>query len=442
MVVLSKIPRCLEEKKLEISAFRQKSSEVEYGDLFFALKGKKVDGHDFLGEVSKGRGVAAVVSKEYNGENFGLFLFRSDDVLLSLQDLAREQLIKNPVRIVGLTGSVGKTTTKEFLAVLLEAKYRVGKSPGSMNSQISLPLNLLNRKGNEEICVLEMGMSEKGEIAKLVSIAPPEIALITKISPAHIANFKDGLLGIAREKCEIFSQPATKLCVVPQSLLNYLSPQKEFVTFSIEDPKADFFLSSKGTEVKICERGKWGKSFSFHLKENHFKEDFLAAVATARMIGLSWQEIEERSAFVQPPKMRFEKVCLDQVTYINDAYNANPDSVLAALEALPKPKKGGKCIAVLGEMADQGVFSETNHRDIGNKALLKVDRLFCYGKETLPMVQAFIEGKKKGEIFFDKRELFKELKKQIHKNDVVLIKGKRSLEMDEIFSWLTGREGH
>ncbi len=435
MVRIARIPGCQEERSLEISSFRQNSTEVEKGDLFFALKGNKVDGACFLQQVAAKGAVAAVVSKEYQGDSFGLFLFHAENVLASLQGLAREWLKKNEKRIIGLTGSVGKTTTKEFLATLLERKYRVGKSPGSMNSQISLPLNVLNRKG--EVLVLEMGMCMPGEIANLVSIAPPDLAIITKIAPAHIANFEEGLLGIAKAKCEIFSHPKTKKVVAHAGLLDFVRPEKEFVTFSLQDRTADFFLVSEGERVCIWEKGKKAAHFSLLIEEIHFKEDFLAAAAAARWMGLSWLEIEERAAFLQTPKMRFEKMCVGGVVYINDAYNANPDSVGAALDALPKPKEGGRVIAVLGEMADQGVFSEINHQEIGKKAESTADILFCYGKETAPMAESFREKGKRAEIFLDKKELFHQLKKLVQVNDVVLVKGKRSQELDQLFTWMT-----
>ncbi len=434
MPTVANIPGCPEEKLLTIRSFCQNSLEVERGDVFFALPGKKVAGSSFLQEVAARGAVAAVVPKEYQGDNFGLFLFHSENVLLSLQELAKSSHEKNCRRVVGVTGSVGKTSTKEFLATLLEKKYRVGKSPGSKNSQTTLPLNLLNLQG--DLLVLEMGMSEKGEIARLVEIAPPEIALITKIAPAHIANFPEGLLGIAKAKCEIFSHPTTRAVVVPYSLLDFVRPNKEFLTFSTENPKADFFLQPERENACFWEKGKRVALFPISLKERHFQEDFLAAAAVARWLGLSWEEIEERASFLQLPKMRFEKVVVGKVVLINDAYNANPDSMSAALESLPQAESGGRVIAVLGEMADQGSFSKKNHWDIGKKAAAVADLLFCLGEETRPLLNAFLEEGKKGEVFFEKQKLFSSLRQMVKKNDIVLIKGKRSLEMDEIFYWM------
>jgi UDP-N-acetylmuramoyl-tripeptide--D-alanyl-D-alanine ligase len=187
------------------------SRKVEAGQLFFALKGKKVDGHDHIAEAAAKGASAAIVSQEYRGESFGLSLIAVPDVLLTLQNLAKEAFLEKKWRVVAVTGSVGKTTTKEFLATLLEAKFRVIKTPGSANSQIGLPMSILNMEKEGELFVMEAGMSAPKELEKLVQIAPPEIALITRIGLAHAAYFVDGLEGIARAKAEIFSHPDTKV---------------------------------------------------------------------------------------------------------------------------------------------------------------------------------------------------------------------------------------
>lgn len=187
------------------------SRQIKPGDLFFALPGAKADGHTFLEEAAKKGAAGAVVHHSYNGADFGLPLIKSDDVLQTLQELARKKVESARPRIVGITGSLGKTTTKEFVTTLLKAKYRVAASPGNSNSQIGLPLAILNHSGEgDEILVLEMGMTHPGEIHKLVSIAPPEVAVVTKVALVHACNF-ESIEEIAHAKGEIFSHPLTKM---------------------------------------------------------------------------------------------------------------------------------------------------------------------------------------------------------------------------------------
>lgn len=194
-----------------VLGFRQDSRDVQPGELFFAMKGEKVDGHEYLEQIASQGAIGAFVSKEYRGPNYGLQLVAVDNVLDSLQSLAKIVHAQRSARVVGVTGSVGKTTTKEFIATLLEGKFRVGKTPGNANSQVSVPLSILNATGDEEVFVVEMGMSNPREIHRLVSIAPPEVAIITKIALAHAVFFTDGLEGIAAAKAEILSIPQRAL---------------------------------------------------------------------------------------------------------------------------------------------------------------------------------------------------------------------------------------
>ncbi len=170
------------EKNSKVRFFQHDSRQVQAGDLFFALKGEKVDGHDYIKDVAAQGAIAAVVSKDYAGEDGGLHLFYVDDVIAALHQLATQAFAQRSTRVVAITGSVGKTTTKEFAATLLEEQFSVAKTPGNANSKVGLPLCILNGAGDEEVFVMEMGMSAPHEIECLIAIAPPEIALVTKIA--------------------------------------------------------------------------------------------------------------------------------------------------------------------------------------------------------------------------------------------------------------------
>lgn len=418
-----------------VEGFRWNSKEIKKNELFFALKGENHDGHNYLQEVAEKGGIGAVVSKTYTGESFGIKLLFVEDVLLSVHKLASVALQESQVRIVGITGSVGKTTIKEFTATLLSSKYKVTKSESSQNSQISFPINILNILNSDEweILVLEYGMSVKGEIAKLVEIAPPDVALISKVAFAHSMNFQEGLLGIAKAKAEIFSNPKSKFCIVNHYLLSFkgVFPENK-ITFSTIDPEADFFLHMVNDSIQIDEKGVRVANLKFPFEEIHFQEDFLSAATICRSLDMTWEEIALNIEKLTLPKMRFEKMQMKGSLFINDAYNANPESMKAALHALPDPEHGGKKIAVFGEMRELGEFSVNCHKEVGKEAIGFVDYLLCLGQECSHMQEAFQESKKPAELFFTHESLTERLRDLITPGDVVLVKGSRSMKMEKI----------
>jgi len=428
------------ESELQISGYQVDSRMVQPGELFFALKGEKNDGHAFLAEAAQRGAVGAVVSKGYPGSVGGLFLLSVEDVQGSLQELARHSMQERPVPMVGITGSVGKTTTKEFLATLLEGKFRTGKSPSSYNSKVTFPLNLLNRTGDEQVLVLELGMSAPNEILSLVQIAAPEIAILTKVALAHALNFPEGLSGIARAKGEIFSQDRTKIAILDMDFLQYpdivSQIRAEKITFSTLNPTADYFLSFAEGRYRLDERGVRAFEFDFPFKEGHLLQNFAAAIAGARQLGMQWEEIERQIPRLHLPKMRFEQFEKSGVWFINDAYNANPASMRAALENLPEPKEGGKRIAVLATMKELGLFSIEAHQEIGRLAQKRVDVLLCLGEETAPLCDAYRESMKPAELFYDHQMVAEKLNEIMRPGDVVLLKGSRSMQLEKLLEMI------
>lgn len=423
------------ESDVQIINYQLDSRYVKEGSLFFALPGEKVDGHSYLSEVRSKGGVAAVVSKEYAGPDHGLQLLAVEDVGTALRDLARQFLVEKPARVVGVTGSVGKTTTKECVAALLGAKFRTGKSPASYNTKITLPLTLLNVEGDEEVLVLEMGASEPGDIRRLIEIAPPEVAVLTKVALCHVEKYPGGLPQILEEKTAIFSHAATKFAVFDHAL--QLQLPMERASFSLEDPTADYFLSIAGTQCVVDERGVRAHAFDLPFRERHILHDFLASVAIARRFGLSWDEIQQRVPLIERPKMRFERFEKNGVLFINDAYNANPESMRAALFSLPEPKEGCKRIAVLGTMKELGPFSEPEHREMGRFAQKYVDHLIVFGDEAMPLYEGFQEVKKPAEHYLHLSQVAARLQELMSPGDTVLIKGSRSLQMENLLNFLS-----
>lgn len=405
---------------IQVSGFQVDSRYIGKGDLFFALKGKKVDGIDFLAEVAHKQAFGAVVRKDYRGKDYGLELFYVEDVLDTLQKMAHLTMGKE--KIIGVTGSLGKTTTKEFIATLLQKRYKVGKTIGNYNSAIGLPLTLLNREKGNEILVLEMAMTEKGQIQALTKIAPVDLGVVTKITYVHIENF-NSLEEIAKEKKSILSGI--------KGIVPYEWKEEGMITFSLEDKRGDYTLSREGDKVYIVEKGEKIKILP-PFTELHFLEDLMIAFAVARMMGLKIEEIQEQIKELKTVPMRFEKVEKQGVLFIKDMYNSTLESVKMALNSLPTPKKGGRKIAVLGEMVELGAFSEKLHQEMGSFAKERVDLLFCLGKKCGKTIDSF--SNPNGELFLEKKELVNRLKNVILPGDVVLIKGSRALKMETIFT--------
>jgi UDP-N-acetylmuramoyl-tripeptide--D-alanyl-D-alanine ligase len=327
---------------------------------------------------------------------------------------------------------VGKTTTKELIATLLEGKFRVGKTPGNANSQVGVPLSILNAAGDEEVFVIEMGMSLPHEIEKLVNIAPPEVALITKIALAHAAFFPDGLEGIAAAKTEILSHPLTRLGVLNHQVAQFRSAKTGNclkMTYGLEGVESDFVLCRDGQNYYVKERDGQTLPFSLPFSADHLCENFLGAAAVAKELGMQWPEIIAQAQKLTVFKRRFEKVERGGIVFVNDSYNANPTSMRAALTNLPLPAAGKKRIAALGAMKELGEHTEQSHLAIANLALEHVDYLLCLGEECAGMVDIFEKAQRPVEYFEDLVAMKRRVFEIAEEGDVVLLKGSNSKKM-------------
>lgn len=399
---------------------------VKEGDLFFALPGAKADGHFFIQEAVKRGAAGFVVKNDYQGETFGLPSLRVPDVLAALQEFARKTLQKRSCQVVGITGSLGKTTTKEFAKTLISGHLRVFANPLSYNSQSTLPLSILMANGEEDVLILEMGMSEPGNIQNLLSIAPPDIAVLTTVALQHVTHFSDGLAGIAREKASIFAHPKTRLGILHRDMPYFeeasYSGSCLKKSFSIANQAADYFLEIFPRHVLIHVQGEPCCAVSVQFPLKPYYQNFLAAVAIARALDVPWEMIKKKAAFLKQPKMRFEFIEKNGILFVNDAYNANPDSMQAALTSLPQAASGRKKIAVLGDMDALGTFSEERHAQVIKTALQHVDVLLCLGSRWGHEVEQFNNCS----------ELEERLQQIVQPGDVVLLKGARAHALEKV----------
>lgn len=417
-----------------IQKFCIDSRSINGGELFFALKGERVDGHHFLQEISQKGALAAVVSQDYRGESYGLHLIPVPDPLRALQDLAQTVLAKSGARVVAITGSLGKTSTKEFTKHLLSTKYRVAASPGNSNSQVGVPLAILNESaGDEEIFVIEMGMTLPGHIARLVQIAPPEVAVLTNVALVHACSF-DSIEDIAAAKAEIFSHPYTRVGIINRDIVNFENVYRvglsRKISFSITHPEADYSLDQLQIDVLHANLEKLNIQLNpLPVPGKHNAHNILAAIAVARYFNVSWAEINAAILTMTLPDRRLQFVTHQGIVFLNDSYNAAEVSVKAALETLPQPEESGRKIAVIGSMLELGKFSDDCHRRVGEFALKHVECMYCLGEECLPIYEVWKNAKRPVHFFKDRADLITRLRDDLKACDVVLLKGSRSKEL-------------
>ncbi len=410
------------------------SRNIRAGDLFFALPGAITDGHRYLDEVAKKKAAGAVIRRDFQGPlPSTLPIVRVDDPLTALQELARLRVRELGANIIAVTGSIGKTTTKEFIRTLLSVTTSVTATSANHNSQIGAPLSLLNTiRGDEKWLVIEMGMTCPGHIKKLVELFPPDIALITMVALVHLDNF-EGLSQIARAKAEIFES-----CTTTWNLYSADTPHGDILTsigsgkkrsFSTKNASHAYWsLSIDDGTVSIREGSSKITLPCPMFPARHVYENMLAAVAAARTGGMGWDAIEEALPLLRLPKMRLEKKRYKGIWFINDSYNAAEMSMLSALDVLAGYAPSRR-VAVLGQMRELRDFSKECHRRVGEKALGTVDVLYCLGKECEPIVQTWTEAGRPCFWTTSLPQLVEQLQKELCPGDVVLLKGSRSNEL-------------
>jgi UDP-N-acetylmuramoyl-tripeptide--D-alanyl-D-alanine ligase len=426
---------------LTINGYCVDSRLLEPGQLFFALKGARVDGHDYLFEARDKGAIGAVVSKDYTKQIPGLELISVEDPLQALQTLAQWVILHSSSRIVAITGSVGKTSTKEFIRTVLSEQYRVSASPGNHNSQIGVPLSILNHTtGEEEVIVLEMGMTAPGHLTRLIQIASPEVAVLTTVALVHACHFHS-LHEIAWTKAEIFTHPRTQLGILHRDIPDFdaicrATPCLKH-SFSTTSPDADYVLDPIDSRSVYARLEKHRLSLTHDmLPGKHNIHNLMAAVAVARYFKIDWPIILHSLPKFKLLDHRLHFVHHQGLLFLNDSYNASEISVKAALQILPKPKDHGRKIAVLGSMLELGRFSEECHSRVGEFALQYVDELYCLGEECEPLYKIWQAAGRPVYWFNHRSDLVASLRQNLRPTDVVLLKGSRSKELWKVLEEL------
>jgi UDP-N-acetylmuramoyl-tripeptide--D-alanyl-D-alanine ligase len=422
------------------------------GDLFFAVRGPRFDGHDFLQQALEKRAAGVVIERSAMQPTAGFGVIHVDSTVEALQNLARavRRIWAGP--IIGVTGSAGKTTTKEMIAAVLSRGFTVLRSVGNLNNEFGLPLCLLRVERTQQIAVLEMGMSAAGEIRRLASIAEPNEGVITNVNPVHL-EFFDSIEGIAAAKAELIEG-----LVEPRvAYLNYDDPRVramsakvsgKVVSYALESEAAfrareirDLGLDGTAFTVQTADRNE---QFVLPLLGQHNVINAVAAIAVGISHGIAWNEIREAIATMKPEKKRGEVVKFPQgFSVIDDSYNSNPKALTEMIRFLARLQGYSRKIVVAGEMLELGTASAELHRECGKEAaaagvavvlavqgearsILDGARDAGLAEESLKFAQDSVEA---GTMLAD----------IVRDGDVVLIKGSRGVKLENVLAALHSR---
>ena len=405
---------------------------IKEGQLFIVLQGAR-DGHDFI-PMAIQKGAAAVLCSRKVGDFPAIYV---DDPRIALGMIAREELKRIGCKVVGVTGSVGKSTTKEMISAVLESTYRIAKTPANHNNDIGMPMAVLSMPLDTQIAVLEMGMNHFREIAYLSQIARPDVGVIINVGTMHI-EFLGSREGIRKAKMEITEGMA------PEAPL-LLNGDNELLR-SLEEIPAQpitYFGSHRGCEV-WADKVAQGENLTFTahcgpveipvslaLEGEHFVSDALAAIAVGLKLNVTPEKIAEALGCFRNMAGRQEIFQAGEYTVIKDCYNAGPESMAAALNVLAGRK--GRKIAVLGDMLELGTSAHPEHYKLGRIAAQKADLLFAYGPHAKVVADGAITGgMERGTVtaFEDHDALAQALKDAAEPGDVLLFKGSRGMHME------------
>jgi UDP-N-acetylmuramoyl-tripeptide--D-alanyl-D-alanine ligase len=426
------------------------SRTVGPGELFFAVKGERLDGHDFVGAALDRGAVATVVRKDQLHRFPGnMKLLPVDDTLIALQTLATavRKLWGKP--LIGVTGSAGKTTTKEAIAHVLASKFRVLKSEGNFNNHFGLPLMLLKLEPEHDLAVIEMGMSHAGEIRALGKIANPDIGVVTNVAPVHL-EFFDSLAGIARAKYELIeSLPSNGTAVlnaddeyVSHFGRDYRGRVIKYGTTFAADVSAEN-VQSKGAEGSEFDVAVAGTRQHAHLPlvGEHNVLNALAAVAVSIACGMKASDAIAALATLKPADKRGQVLQLGNITVINDCYNSNPKALKAMVDAL-SAMKAARRIVVAGEMLELGPAGEALHRESGSHmGEKKIDVLIGVRGLAHALVDGAQQAGTRAEFVATPEEAGEWLARETRDGDVVLLKASRGVKLERALeTWQAKRD--
>lgn len=426
------------------------SRTISDGEVFFAIRGDRFDGHDFL-EAALVKGSGAVVDKRPASIPGGRTVICVKDALRSLQDLAHFLRVRQGIPAVAITGSNGKTSTKEMVHLILSKKHKVLKNEGNLNNHIGLPLSLTHLERDHEMIVLEMGMNAAGEIRRLCEIAAPSHGVITNIGSAHVGKL--GSYEAVRDaKLEILE--GLRIAVVnadDEYLMQGLEQIKDFngtvIRFAVNTDAdvtaGNVRAAEHGTDFDLEIKGEGRMPVNLRVHGLFNVYNALAAAAVSFSLGIGLRGIKDALETYRAFPMRFEVIKKGGITLINDSYNANPSSIKESVSELVRLSAEGRSVAVLGDMRELGEFSQDEHREVGRMLSESgVDVFIAVGEKM--RLAAEESARARGEkalphivSFRDVTEAQDKIMNILEKGDTVLLKGSRSMSMEKIMENIT-----
>lgn len=445
----------------KFSSVSTDSRTIDKADLFVALKGERFDGHAFIPDLVKKGVKGFVVETAFSSampsetaeilKNANARLFKVENTVTALGDLARYQRMRSRAKVVAITGSNGKTTTREMTAGIFSRTFNTLSTMGNLNNEIGLPLTLLQLSDDHEWAVVEMGMNHFGEIEKLSRIAVPDIGVITNTSDAHLQGLKD-VNGVARAKSEIFLHANKNAAAV----LPAADPRIDILTNRAkENPdiqKIIYFGENSGpagisAQTARIENGNLrfkirvpeDKAFDVGLNcpAQFMVSNSLAACAASRIAGIDTKTIKDGLEAFTPVKGRMNVIRMGQnITLIDDTYNANPESMKAAIDTLKTIAGGGFTIAALGDMLEMGDNAAYFHQEIGKSAAeAGISKLYCHGDLAGHIIKGALDSgySSKNTYQGPKKDIAEAVLHEAEKGPVcILVKGSRSMKMEEV----------
>ncbi|MBT2681579.1 UDP-N-acetylmuramoyl-tripeptide--D-alanyl-D-alanine ligase [Bacillus sp. ISL-35] len=429
---------------VEIKGVSIDTRKIEAGNLFVPFKGARTDGHKFVADVIQNGGASAALwQKDVPNPPEDLPVIIVEDTTIALQELARSYRNSLDIKVVGITGSNGKTTTKDMTANLLAQKYKVQKTEGNFNNHLGLPLTLLRLQEDTEVAVLEMGMSSKGEIEFLTKLGRPDAVIITNIGESHLLDL-GSREAIADAKLEIITG-------LQENGLIIFHGDEPLLQERLQDYKGNGVLKTFGAsrendlypvEIEPMEDGNKfttnivSDQFYLPVLGNHNILNALAAMLAAEFLGVPFEKMNDGFASLKLTNMRME---LSEGAHgekiINDAYNASPTSMNAAIDLVANLSGHSRKILVLGDMLELGPLEEEYHYKVGTSLdAAKVDYVFTYGKLSQSIARGAKEvlGENRAFAFDDKQQLSEELKKYVTDETIVLVKASRGMALEEV----------
>ncbi len=412
------------------------SRNIKKGDLFIPIIGANFDGHDFI-NIAFEKGAKACLTQK-NIKSNGL-LIKVSDTKKALKDLAKYYRSLFNIPAIAITGSTGKTTTKDIVYSVLSQKFNVLKTEGNFNNEIGLPLTIFKLTKEHEIIVLEMGMNSFGEIKRLSEIAQPKIAVITNIGVSHIGKFKnkEDILKAKTEIFEYLEKDGLKILNADDDFLYKLPKDTNIVFYSIQN-KADVFAKNikETTFDTTANITCFDKNFDIKLNilGKHMILNALAAIAIGNYFNIPIKDIQNALQNICLSKMRMEIINTENNIIINDSYNASPSSIKAALDVLANFSQNK--VAIIGDMLELGEFSFKYHFEIGKYAALKnLNTIIFIGNDAKYMLKGAkenINGFNTNLYYFENKEkCFEVIKDIIKKDDVILIKASRGMQLEK-----------